>query len=96
MIIEVKVGDKPISHTTFSLRNTCGKRFQLQRIINVPETPGMFNAGGSAVHIVTAVIDYLLTVGYPRDYAVLIALRYAAHPGLDIAFEEVSRHDDGS
>lgn len=99
MIIEVRVGDRPISYSAYDLRTDCAKQFQLKREIKVPETPGVYFPAGDAVHIITAVLDWLMTAeegaaSVSRKGALAIALGYATHPGLAIAFEELSRSDD--
>jgi hypothetical protein len=42
--------DRPRSYSQLSAFTTCGKRFQLERIVGVPSVPGWWNAGGTAVH----------------------------------------------
>lgn len=94
MIVEVRVGDRPISYSAYNLYVECPKQFQLKREIGVPETPGIYLAGGDAVHIITAVLDLLLVDGErTRETAIDTATLYASHPGLAVAFEEMTRDE---
>jgi hypothetical protein len=39
---------------------TCGERYRLQKIEQVPEQPAWYLAGGSAVHEASEVIDHAI------------------------------------
>ncbi len=45
------------SHSQFEALNTCGKRFQLSRVLGLEGTPWVAAAGGSAVHAATEAYD---------------------------------------
>lgn len=46
-----------VSYSSFSQWQECGKRYQLQKILNLPEKPAWWNIGGHAVHAATEVLD---------------------------------------
>lgn len=48
-----------LSHSTVSGYRSCGKRFELQKIIRVEQRPGLAAIGGNAVHVATEVYDLL-------------------------------------
>ena len=88
MIIPVQVETKPVSPSAYTLRvNDCPKQFQLRRVIKVPETPGLYNPAGDTVHVVTAVLDYLMAHVPSLQEAINIAIRAAEHPGLALELE---------
>lgn len=45
------------SYSSFTSWLSCGKAWQLQRQIRVPETPAWYLCGGNAVHEATEVFD---------------------------------------
>lgn len=46
-----------VSYTQLSQWQECGKRYQLQRVLNLPEKPAWWNIGGHAVHAATEALD---------------------------------------
>jgi len=48
-----------LSHSTVSGYRSCGKRFELQKIIRVEQKPGLAAIGGNAVHVATEQYDLL-------------------------------------
>lgn len=51
------------AHVSYSALDdyiTCGKAYQLARVLELPPTPGLARAGGTAVHTATEVYDQLL------------------------------------
>lgn len=45
-----------VPHVSYSALNEwleCGKRYQLKRILNLPEKPAWWNIGGHSVHAAT-------------------------------------------
>lgn len=88
MRVPIEVTPKPVSPSAYTLRvNDCPKRYQLQRVIRVPETPGVYLAGGDTLHVVTAALDFLMEHGATEQEATNIALREAENLGLSIAWE---------
>lgn len=55
----VEFPDAPVSrsYSQFTTWLSCGKQFQLARVVKVPETPAWYLVGGSAVHSATEVFD---------------------------------------
>lgn len=49
-----------LSYSSIDGYKTCGKRFELQKIIGVEQRPGLAALGGNAVHLATQVIDLLM------------------------------------
>lgn len=57
----VSIGGAP-AHRSFSSFKTwlsCGKQWQLSRLVRVPEVPAHYLTGGSAVHVATEKYDRL-------------------------------------
>jgi hypothetical protein len=46
-----------LSHSTISAYRSCGKKFQLGKILRLEEKPGLAALGGNAVHTATERID---------------------------------------
>lgn len=46
-----------LSYSQLSDWLRCGKRYQLARILGLPETPAWWNVGGHAVHSATEAYD---------------------------------------
>ena len=46
-----------LSHSTVSSYRMCGKKFQLQKIFQLEEKPGLAALGGNAVHTATELFD---------------------------------------
>lgn len=59
MAVEVEGGSLPphVSWSSFEAWLSCGKRYQLQKIIRVEQRPGWAAIGGSAVHAATEHLD---------------------------------------
>lgn len=57
MSVEIGVGPAYRSYTSFSSWLSCGKAWQLSRVMEVPERPSWWLAGGKAVHTATEVYD---------------------------------------
>jgi hypothetical protein len=49
-----------LSYSQFDSMLTCGERYRLQKIEQVPEQPAWYLAGGSAVHEASEVIDHAI------------------------------------
>ena len=50
------IGPTHVSYSAFSTWLSCGQQYKLTRILQVPEAPAWYLAGGTAVH--TATEDY--------------------------------------
>lgn len=46
-----------LSHSTVSSYRMCGKKFELQKVLQKEEKPGLAAIGGNAVHTVTEAYD---------------------------------------
>lgn len=59
-------GKGHVSYSSFTQWQECGKRYQLQKVLNFPEKPAWWNIGGHAVHAATEVLDkeQFVLVGY--------------------------------
>lgn len=55
----VEFPDAPVSrsYSSFTSWLSCGKSWQLARVVKVPETPAWYLVGGSAVHSATEAED---------------------------------------
>lgn len=51
------VGPPHRSYSSFTTWQSCGKQWQLQRELSVPEVPAWYLVGGSAVHSATEAYD---------------------------------------
>lgn len=49
-----------LSYSQFTTWLECGEKYRLTRIVQVPEDPAWFFAGGHAVHAATEAIDKIL------------------------------------
>jgi putative RecB family exonuclease len=47
-----------LSYSGLSSYNTCGEQYRLDRIVGLPDLPGVYHAGGTAVHLATAAKDW--------------------------------------
>lgn len=48
-----------LSHSTVSGYRSCGKRFELQKVLRVEQRPGLAAIGGNAVHVASEAYDLL-------------------------------------
>ena len=60
--MSVHIGRGPAykSYSSFTSWLSCGKAWQLSRIVKVPERPAFWFAGGKAVHTASEVYDHQL------------------------------------
>ena len=59
----IKVGSYEPKHLSFSTISTyrmCGKQFQLSKVMQLEQRPGLAGIGGNAVHTATEQIDALI------------------------------------
>lgn len=59
--------DKEVAHVSYSALNdflSCGKYYQLKRLLNLPEKPAVWNGGGRAVHSATEASDRQLFAAF--------------------------------
>lgn len=54
---DTKASKPHVSYSAFSDWLSCGKAFQLKRILMLPEKPTWWNVGGHAVHAATESFD---------------------------------------
>jgi hypothetical protein len=67
-------GKSWLSYSAVSSYHDCGERFRLERIVNVPQAPAWWFAGGSGVHEATEVFDRQVDAGSSERDALAAAL----------------------
>lgn len=51
---------KHLSYSTISTYRMCGKKFQLEKVFQIEQRPGLAALGGKAVHVASEAIDELI------------------------------------
>ena len=66
----IKVGTYEPKHLSYSSLNTyrfCGKQFQLSKVLQLEERPGLASIGGNAVHTASEWVDWAEYTGRPVE-----------------------------